>query len=145
MLGDNFMSFIAAAGTQVVGAAVGPISIRSNLNADQPFLIDPFAEQTGPPPPPPAPNPLMSILKPEIVVALPTGPYTWAPYGSPSANYTPLILAGVGGVLFTILGIGGLVGRFVKPRTLLIAGGTGLAALAYVASRAKYETQPAGT
>lgn len=118
---------------------VGTITVRSNLNADSPLVVDPLHEPE-PGPPNPIADALMSILKPEVTVVLPTGPYVYAPKGKPSANYGPLVAAGLGGVLFSILGMGGLIGRFAKPATLAIVAGAGLAALSYVASGAEGES-----
>lgn len=137
MASSDFLSLLTKAGTTVAGAAVGPIEVRTNLNADSPIIIDPFA-------PPAEEQPKsksiwMSLLKPEIRVALPNGEYKYAPAGKPSANFTPLIIAAVGGLLFTLVGVGGLIGRFASPKILLGTGVCGLAALAFIASQTKLE------
>lgn len=137
MAGPDYLTLLAAAGKTAAGALVGPIEVRTNLNADDPTVIDPFAG--GEEEPQQGPSLLMTLLKPEVRVHLPNGEYVWAPNGPPSATYMPLLLAGVGGILFSLVGIGGMVGRFAAPRTLLVVGGAGLAALALVASRAKLE------
>jgi len=132
----DYLELLTAAGASVAGQFVGPIEVRTNLNAGEPVVIDPFApgdDQSQ------QPSLLMTLLKPEVRVQLPNGEFVWAPHGSPSASYGPLVLAGVGAMLFAIVGAGGLVGKFAKPRTLLVAGGLGAAALAFVASQAKLE------
>jgi hypothetical protein len=62
-----------------------------------------------------------------------------APSGRPSANYTPLILAGAAGFVFTLVGIGGLIGRFASPKVLIGSSVVGFAALAIIASQTKLE------
>lgn len=134
----DFMSLLQTAGATAVGAAVGPIEVRTNLNADNPIIIDPLA-RPDPNAPPAKPSIWMSLIKPDIRVRLPNGEFKYAPSGSPSANYTPLILAAVAGLVFTLVGIGGLVGRFASPKVLIGTGVAGLAALAFIASQTKYE------
>lgn len=117
--------------------AVGPIRVRTNLNADSPVVLT-IPDPNNPPPPAP-PSPLMSLLKPEVTVDSVGGEMSWAPWGRPSANYTPLILAGVGLIGFTLVGIGGIMGRFVRPRTIAIAGITGSGILAFIAGQTQFE------
>jgi hypothetical protein len=134
--GADYVELLTRAGAQVAGQVLGPIEVRTNLNAGEPVVIDPFAPGDGEPQ---QPSILMSILKPEVRVRLPNGDMVWSPAGSPSASYAPLVLAAAGAFLFTLVGVGGLVGKFAKPRTLLVAGGIGVAAIAALASQTKLE------
>lgn len=136
MAGADYLSLLTTAASTAVGEFVGPIEVRTNLNADQPVVIDPFTPGDGRPQ---QPSLLMTLLKPEVRVQLPNGEFVWAPHGAPSASYAPLVAAGLGAILFALVGAGGLVGKFAQPRTLLVAGGLGAAALAFVASQAKLE------
>lgn len=135
----DFMSLLQTAIPSVAGAVVGPIEVRTNLNADNPIVIDPFAP-VDPNTPPAKPSMWMSLLKPDVRVRLPNGTYAWTPNGLPSANYMPLILAAAAGFVFTLVGIGGLIGRIASPKILIGTGVVGLAALAIIASQAKLET-----
>ncbi len=136
MAGADYLSLLTTAGTAAAGQFVGPIEVRTNLNAQDPIIIDPFAPGSDEPQ---QPSLLMQLLKPEIKVRLPNGDMVWAPSGSPSASYAPLALAAIGALLFSLVGVGGLVGKFARPSTLLITGGIGAAALAYLASQTKLE------
>lgn len=126
-----------------VAAGVGPVVIRTNLNADSPIILT-VPEPGGDPQPEAPPSLLMQLLKPEINTSVVGSQMTWAPYGTPSANYTPLLLAGAALTVFTLLGIGGTIGRFARPRTLVIVGLMGFAAIAAVASRTKLEDSHQG-
>lgn len=139
MAGADYLSLLTTAGTAAVGQFVGPIEVRTNLNAQEPIVIDPFAPGDGQPQ---EPSLLMTLLKPEIRVSLPNGEFTWAPSGQPSAAYAPLVAAAIGALLFSLVGIGGLIGKFARPTTLLVTGGIGAAALAILASHAKLEDAP---
>ena len=118
-------------------ALVGSIRLRSNLNADWPLVVDPFHPQQPEEASPP--NMLLSLLKPEIAVDLPTGPFVYAPYGSPTADYAPLLAAGAGLLVVAVLGVGGVIGRFARPTTIAVLGLGSLLALGQVASASKRE------
>lgn len=141
MASPDFMTLLTTAGTAAVGQAVGPIEIRTNLNADDPIIIDPFSPQD--PNASQEPSWIMTLLKPEVRVQLPNGEFVWSPSGRPGASYAPLVAAAIGGILFTLVGVGGFLGKFAKPTTLLLTGAGGLAALALLASQAKLESQGA--
>jgi hypothetical protein len=116
-------------------ALVGPIRLRSNLNADWPLTVDPFhGREEGAPP-----SMLLALLKPEIRVDLPTGPVVYAPYGTPTADYAPLLAAGAGLLVVAVLGFGGVIGRFARPSTIAVLGVGSLLALGRVASATKGE------
>ena len=126
---------MAAIAPSALAALVGPIRFRSNLNVDRPISIDPFTSRRATSPR----STLLSLLKPEIEVDLASGPVVFAPYGVPTADYAPLLVAGTGLLVVTILGIGGTIGRFARPRTIAILGLGSLLALGHVASATKRE------
>lgn len=74
----------------VAGAAVQSITFRSQVSP--PISVNPFSPT---PPAPPGPNPLMSLIRPAIDVQTAAGTMTIAPYGAPSANYFPWLVAGL--------------------------------------------------
>lgn len=78
--------------------AVGTVEIRSQVAP--PIVVDPFA----PAPPDVAPNPIMLFVRPEFIIRDPQGAETMrlAPYGSPSQNYFPWLVAG--GILLVVGG-----------------------------------------
>jgi hypothetical protein len=119
----------------IAPAVIGPIRVRSNLNADWPITVDPFHvnEEASPP------SMLLSLLKPEIRVDLPTGPVVYAPYGAPTTNYAPLLAAGAGLFVVALVGMGGVLGRFARPGTVALIGLGSLLALGAVASETKGE------
>lgn len=119
----------------VAPALVGPIRVRSNLNADWPLTLDPFHGHDEAAPP----SVLLALLKPEIRVDLPTGPVVYAPYGTPTANYAPLLAAGAGLLVVALVGVGGVLGRFTRPSTIAVLGLGSLLALGRVAMETKGE------
>jgi hypothetical protein len=121
--------------TAIAPALVGPIRLRSNLNADWPLTVDPFhGHEEGAPP-----SMLLALLKPEIRVDLPMGSVVYAPYGTPTADYAPLLAAGAGLLVVTVLGVGGAIGRFARPGTIALLGIGSLLALGRVAAATKGE------
>jgi len=127
--------FVAALAPAAARALVGPIRLRSNLNADQPISVDPFRARGAVS----RRSTLLALLKPEIEIELPGGPFTYAPYGVPTADYGPLLAAGTGLLVVAILGVGGAIGRFARPGTIAVLGLGSLLALGYVASATKRE------
>lgn len=89
--------------------AVGTIVIRSQVSPD--VVVNPFAPS---PPPDPSPNPLMMFVRPEVSILAPNGQalVTYAPYGAPSANYVPFLIAGA---LVFVVGLFGVV-AFIARR-----------------------------
>ena len=98
---------VAAVGKQ----AVGKITIRSQVSPD--VVIDPFAPQA---PAPAAPNPLLMFVKPEVVIQSPDGSTvtTLAPYGHPTGNYWPWLVAGAVVAVFGVFGLVAFVARRVR-------------------------------
>lgn len=137
----DFLSLLEPIANTALSRAVGPVTFRSQLHA--PITVDPFAP--GEPAPPDKQGfSLMAILKPEIEVELPTGRMVYAPYGHPSANYGPFILAGFGLFALSLVGLGGLSGRFMSGTQIALAAGGGVAALAWVATHGKLEDKHHG-
>jgi len=135
MRSKDVEDFVDALAPAAARALVGPIRLRSNLNAGRPLVVDPFGAR-------PATTPrstLLALLKPQIEVELPGGQYAYAPYGVPTADYGPLLAAGTGLLVVAILGVGGAIGRFARPGTIAVLGLGSLLALGYVASATKRE------
>ena len=80
----NWGGAAAAVGQQ----AIGTIVIRTQVGP--PIVIDPFA------PAAPGPNPLLAFIRPEVEIRSPSGEtfIAFVPYGAPSANYFPWLVAG---------------------------------------------------
>ena len=100
-------SVASAIGQQVIGT----ITIRTQFSP--PIVIDPFA----PSPPSPGPNPILSLLRPEVVISSPDGKslVSFAPYGAPSTNYFPWLIVGGIALIFGAAGIIAIVARrFLK-------------------------------
>lgn len=132
----DFLSLLTGGANAALSRAVGPVTFKSQLHA--PITVDPFASD-GAPAPSASRFSVMHLLKPEVSVQTPTGELVFAPYGHPSANYGPYICAGLGLVVISLVGIGGLAGRFMSGKHVALAGGAGLAALAWVASHGRLE------
>ena len=132
MNADDLFNAITPA---AAAALLGPIHVRSNLNADWPLSVDPFHDTGGPSPP----NVLLSLSKPELRVDLPSGPFVYALYGTPTANYAPLLAAGAGLAIVALVGVGGVIGRFARPTTIAVLGLGSLLALGRVAAETKGE------
>lgn len=87
--------------------AVRSITIRTQISP--PITLDPFAEA----PPDAPPNPFLAFLKPEITVETPTGAMTVAPYGRPTTNYLPWLIAAT-----VLVGLGVTIGIGMVARRL---------------------------
>jgi len=75
--------------------AVTRVVFRSTVTP--PFEYNPWqggGDQKAPP------SPIMSFVKPAVVVDTAAGPMTFAPYGEPKRNLFPLVV--VGGVLLVV-------------------------------------------
>ena len=88
--------------------AVKKITVRTQFSP--PVVVDPFAPA---PPGPPAPNPLMMLIRPEVTIEGPGGKTIIAPYGTPSQNYLPWLLAGLAIVGLGVLGAVAMIARRV--------------------------------
>lgn len=140
---SGFQDQLTAAALRGAASAIGPVTIRSTLNPDSPLVLE------VPTPGEPAGSPdsqtsfgiLTKLLKPEVRLQALGAEMTFAPGGVPQANYTPILFAGLGLGVFTLLGLGSLFGRFASKRTLLISGAVGLAAIAWVASQSTFDAR----
>ena len=88
----DFVSAAAALGR----AGVQRVTIRTQVSP--PVTITPFE-----PSPPGPPNPLLAFLKPSIEVETPGGPITVAPYGPPTGDYFPWLVAGLAVVVIGLV------------------------------------------
>ena len=95
---------------QAVGvAAIQSVTLRTQVSP--PVTVDPFAEG---PPASPAPNPFLSFVKPMIEVQTAAGRMVIAPYGEPTENYFPWLVAGAVVFFFGAVGLIGWVARRLK-------------------------------
>lgn len=84
----------------VARALVRGVKFRSQISPE--VTYDPW----GPTPPPTQRGigvQIMRVIRPEVTVETPAGPVTVAPYGPPTRNYLPLVVAGV------VVGVVGVV------------------------------------
>lgn len=86
----------SAVASGLVAANVGAVTFRSQVSPA--VTVDPFA----PAPPEAAPNPILLLVKPEVVVHDRDGKViaAVAPYGAPTENYVPRLV--IGGVLLVV-------------------------------------------
>ena len=89
--------------------AVKGVTIRTQVSP--PVTVDPFAPSPRDAPP----NPLLSFLKPEITIETAAGTMVMAPYGKPTANHLPWLIAGAIvfgiGIVTTIAIVARRIGR----------------------------------
>ena len=97
-----------AGAVQALGrGTVTSVTIRTQFSP--PFTFDPFAET----PPDAPPNPILALVKPEITIDTAGGALVMAPYGEPTANYLPRLVAGVAiGVLGFVALVATIARRF---------------------------------
>lgn len=111
-LADTLGGLLKDRVTEVARSSVGPVRIRTQWTPE--IVLDPLAPSDAP-----ASEGggfskwIGDALKPEVSVEIAGAPYTFAPNGSPEANYFPLLV--VGGV---VIGGGALVLMVLGVRSL---------------------------
>lgn len=91
--------------------AVGRVEVRSQVAP--PVVVDPFADA----PPDAPPNPILTLVKPEVRIYDPAGRLVLAvaPYGTPTEHYLPYLVLAAAAFAVGAWAIGAYLLRRVLP------------------------------